>query len=175
MPAHHAGENTAIARPRLRVVQAAEAQRIEHRDGPRAHGEDVAQNAAHARGRALKRLDEAGVVVRFDLERDHVTAADIHDAGVLSGPLHHQLAARRQLLQVQPRAFVRAVLAPHHAENAELGIARLAPQDVEQFSRYSAGVSWCCATTSGVIAVAVMRAPPRAAWTGKPPVRRSSP
>jgi hypothetical protein len=71
---------------------AAEAQRIQHRDGPRAHGENVAQNAAHAGGRALKRLDEAGVVVRFDLEGDHVAAADIDDAGVFARPLHHQLA-----------------------------------------------------------------------------------
>ena len=44
---------------RCRLVRdRAEAQRIHHRDRPRAHGKDVAQNAADAGGRALKRLDE---------------------------------------------------------------------------------------------------------------------
>ena len=64
--AHDAIDQAAVARDRLRRwlrhgvgVMRAEAQRIEHGDGPRAHGEDVAQNAAHAGGRALKRLDVA--------------------------------------------------------------------------------------------------------------------
>ena len=96
------------------IVQAAEAQRIHHRDGARAHGEDVAQDAADAGGRALEGLDEAGVIVRLDLEGDDVAAADIDDAGVLAGALHHQFAARGQLLQVNARALVGAVLAPHH-------------------------------------------------------------
>ena len=67
----HAFEDAAVARRRsVRIVERAEAQRVHHGDGPRAHGEDVAQNAADAGGRALERLDETGVVVRFDLERD---------------------------------------------------------------------------------------------------------
>ena len=41
----------------------AEAQRVHHGDGARAHGEDVAHDAAHAGGRALIGLDEAGMVV----------------------------------------------------------------------------------------------------------------
>ena len=41
----------------------AEAQRIHDGQRPRAHGEDVAQNAADAGGRALEGLDVAGVVV----------------------------------------------------------------------------------------------------------------
>ena len=106
-----------------RVVEAAEAERIEHGDGARAHGEDVAQDAADAGGGALEGLDEAGVVVRLDLEGDDVAAADIDDAGVFAGALHDELAAGGQLLQVQARALVRAVLAPHHAEDAELGVA----------------------------------------------------
>ena len=129
--ADHAAQNAAVARAGRGIVERAEAQRIQHRDGPRAHGEDVAQDAADAGGRALERLDEAGVVVRFDLEGDDVAAADIDDAGVFAGPLHHQLAARGQLLQMQARALVGAVLAPHHAEDAEFGVARLAAQDVD--------------------------------------------
>ena len=42
------------------------------------------------------------------------------------GPLHDQFAARGQALQMNAGRFVRAVLAPHHAENAEFGQRRLA-------------------------------------------------
>ncbi len=91
--ADHAVENAPVARAVRRIVKRAEAQRIHHRDGPRAHGEDVAQDAADAGGRALKRLDVTGMVVRFDLERDHPAAADIDDAGVFARPLHHVFAA----------------------------------------------------------------------------------
>ena len=64
---HHPCKDAPVARAGLRIVQRTEAQRIQHRDGPRAHGENIAQDSAHSRGRALKRLDEARVVVRFDL------------------------------------------------------------------------------------------------------------
>ena len=117
----------------LRIVEAAEAERIQHGDGARAHGEDVAEDAADAGGRALERLDEAGVVVRFDLEGDDVAAADIDDAGIFAGALHHEFAAGGELLEVQARAFVGAVLAPHDAEDAELGVAGLAAEDVDDF------------------------------------------
>ncbi len=63
---HDAGEQVADARR----IEAAEAERVEHRDGPGAHGEDIAQNAADARGGALIRLHGRRVVVRLDLERD---------------------------------------------------------------------------------------------------------
>src|ERR1022692_859701 len=114
-----------------RVVQAAEAEGIHDGDGARAHGEDVAQDAADTGGRALQGLDEAGVIVRLDFESDDVAAADIDDAGVLAGALHHQLAARRQLLQMHARALIGAVLAPHDGEDAELGVGGLAAQDID--------------------------------------------
>src|SRR5436190_1347340 len=72
-----------------RRVQLAETQRVEAGDGARANGEDVAQNAAHARRRALVRLDERRMVVRLHLERRHPAVADVDDAGVLARPLHH--------------------------------------------------------------------------------------
>ena len=121
---NHAFQNSAIAG----VVQRTESQRIHHRQRPRAHRENVAENAADARCSALKGLNETRVIVRLDLERDGVVAADIDDARVLARPLQHQLAARRQLLQVQARALVGTVLAPHDAENAKFGIGGLAPQ-----------------------------------------------
>ena len=42
------------------------------------------------------------------------------------GPLQHARAGRRQLLQMDARALVAAVLGPHHREDAELGQRRLA-------------------------------------------------
>ena len=50
------------------------------------HGEDVAQDAADAGGRALEWLDRAGVVVRFHLECDAPAVADVDDAGVFPRP-----------------------------------------------------------------------------------------
>ncbi len=114
-------------------VGRAEAQRIHHRDGTRAHGEDVAQDAAHAGGRALKRFDVARVIVRLDLERDHPAAADTDDAGVFARSLHDVLALRGELLQMDARALVGAVLAPHHAEDAEFGVGRFAAEQGDDF------------------------------------------
>src|SRR5260370_41117254 len=71
--ADDAVENAAVPRRGCRVGAGArgnlpEAQRIEHGNGIRAHGEDVAQDPAYACRRALERLDVAGMIVRFDLE-----------------------------------------------------------------------------------------------------------
>ena len=121
---HHAGQDAA----RPRVVERPEAQRVHDRDRPRAHGEDVAQDAAHARGRALVGLDERGVVVRLDLEHRHQAVADVHRAGVLAGPLHHPGTGGRQGLEVDAARLVRAVLRPHDREEPQLGQVGLAPQ-----------------------------------------------
>ena len=77
---------------RARRVELAEAQRVEHGDRPRAHREDVAQDAAHAGGRALERLDRARVVVRLDLEGHREAVAHVHHAGVLARA-HQQVRA----------------------------------------------------------------------------------
>ena len=117
------------ARPRaVGAVQRAEAQRVHQRDRPRAHREDVADDAADAGRRALVRLDERRVVVRFDLEDGGEAVADVDGAGVLARPLQHARPGRRQLPQVDPRALVAAVLRPHHREDAELGQGRLAAE-----------------------------------------------
>ena len=100
---------------RLGMIGAAEAQRVEAGDRPRAHGEDVAQDAADARRRALVGLDERRVVVRLHLEDDREAVADVDDAGVLARALDDARARGRQVAQVDARRLVRAVLAPHHA------------------------------------------------------------
>ena len=114
-----------------RIVERPEAQRVEQRDRPRAHREDVADDAADAGGRALVGLDERRVVVRFDLEDGGEPVADVDGAGVLPGSLQHARAGRRQRLQMHARALVAAVLRPHHREDAELGQRRLAAQSVD--------------------------------------------
>ena len=82
--ADHAVEQVALRA--FRLVELAEAQRVERRDGPRAHGEDVAHDAADAGGGALEGLDGRRVVVAFDLHGHGPAVADVDDAGVLAGP-----------------------------------------------------------------------------------------
>ena len=78
------------------MIGPAEAQRVERRDRPRAHREDVAQDAAHARRRALVRLDERRVVVRLHLEDGRQAVADVDHAGVLAGALDDARSLRRE-------------------------------------------------------------------------------
>src|SRR5207249_12276090 len=107
-----------------------EAKRVEDGDGPRAHGENVAQDAADAGGRALKRLNITRMIVRFDFEGRNEAVANVDDAGVFSRALHHELPACGQALQVDFTRFIGAVLAPHHAKDAQLGDVRVAAKDL---------------------------------------------
>jgi hypothetical protein len=68
-------------------VEIAEAQRVQQRDRPRAHREDVADDAADAGRRALIGLDERRVVVALHLEDRREAVADVDRAGVLARPL----------------------------------------------------------------------------------------
>src|SRR6185312_8767442 len=108
-----------VPRTGFRIVQLPKAKRVHHCNGPRAHREDVAQDAAYTCCRALKRLDKARVVMRFDFERDRHAVADIDDAGVLTRTLQYVLASRGKLLQVHARALIGTMLAPHHAEDSQ--------------------------------------------------------
>ncbi len=112
------------------MVGVAEAERVHHQHRTRAHGEDVAHDAADAGGRALVGLDVTGVVVRLDLERDRQPLADVDDAGVLAHADEQPLApfSREwpwpvaELAQVHLAALVRAVLAPHDRVHRQLGL-----------------------------------------------------
>ena len=66
------------------VVERAEAQRVHQRDRPGAHGEDVAEDAADAGGRALVGLDGRRVVVALDADGGGDAVADVDHAGVLA-------------------------------------------------------------------------------------------
>ena len=109
-------------------VELAEAQRVEHRDRPRAEREHVAEDPADPGGGALERLDRARVVVRLDLERHRPAVADRDRAGVLAGPHQHPLALGRQAPQELARVLVGAVLGPQQAEHRQLDVVGLAPE-----------------------------------------------
>ena len=123
---HHAGEQVPLAV----VVQLAEAQRVEDRDRPRAHREDVAEDAADAGRRALERLDRRRVVVALDLEGDGEPVTHVDHAGVLPRALEHPLAGRRKPAEQQPRVLVAAVLAPEQRVDGQLEVVRIAAQQL---------------------------------------------
>src|SRR5262249_273895 len=70
----------------------AEAERVEHGNRPRAHGENVAQDSADSGGRTLEGFHIARMIVRFDFERGDKAVANVHNASVFSRALHHELA-----------------------------------------------------------------------------------
>ena len=113
---------------RLGIVRRREPQRVQDGNGPRAHGEDVAQDAAHAGGGALEGLDKRGVVVALDLEGQREPASQVHDTGVLAGALQHLRALGGELTQEDARVLVGTVLGPERGEKAQLGEARLATE-----------------------------------------------
>ena len=125
---HHAGDEMAG----LGMVGRAEAQEVEARHRPRAHGEDVAQDAADPGRRALIGLDERGVVVALHLEDDRVAVADVDDAGVLARALDHPRGLGRQFPQMEARRLVGTMLVPHRRDDAELGVARRAPDQGDE-------------------------------------------
>src|SRR5437867_3125742 len=107
-----------------------ETQRVQGAKRPRAHGEDVADDAADAGGRSLERLDRAGMVVRLDFERNREPVADVDYAGVFLSRAHEDaLRSGRKRFEQWPGAFVRAMLAPHDRENSQLGVVRVASED----------------------------------------------
>ena len=109
----------------------AEAERIHRRNGPRAHGEDIAQDAAHAGGSALMRLDVAGVVVAFHLEDHRLPVADIDHARILARPADHLRSGGGQGAQPFLRRFVGTMLVPHRRKDAQFGKCRHAPDDAQ--------------------------------------------
>ena len=115
-----AGHHTRHQPLGLGVGWIAEAQRVQERDGPGAHGEHVAHDAADARRRALIGLDVGGVVVALHLENAGLPIADIDHARVLPRAADHAWAGGGEFAEVLLGRFVGAVLRPHHAEHAQL-------------------------------------------------------
>ncbi len=94
------GDNAGDEMAGLRMARIAERQRVEAGDRPRAHGEDVAQDAADAGRRALIGLDVARVIVALHLEHDGKAVADINHAGIFARALDHPGRLGRQRAQM---------------------------------------------------------------------------
>ena len=131
-----AGDDAVDDARRVGVVDGAEAQLVHDGDRAGAHGDDVADDAAHAGGRALVGLDEGRVVVGLHLEGDGPAAADVDDAGVLAHAdeevlPHGVVRARAELFgEVLLGGFVGAVLGPHDGVHGEFGVGGSASEDV---------------------------------------------
>src|SRR5438874_3917037 len=123
-PGHHSLEQP--RGPRMRRI--AESQRVHRGDRPRAHGEHVAQDAAHSRCGALIRLDVARMVVALHLEGDGQAATDVDHTGVLAGTLQYPRTLCREVPEQAPARLVRAMLAPHGGKDAQLHDVRVAPE-----------------------------------------------
>src|SRR5262249_34611999 len=117
---HHAVDE--MARPRVAGITETKGVQEGDRSGP--HGENVAQNPAHAGGRALKGLDERGVIVALNLEYDRPAVANVDGAGIFARSLEHGGATLRQPTQEDPRMLVGTVLRPQCGEEAQLGVGR---------------------------------------------------
>ncbi len=116
-------------------VGRAEAQAVEQRHGPGAHGRDVAQDAADPGRGALERLDRGGVVVALDLERDGEPVAEVEHARVLARPLQDAATRARQPREEQRGVLVAAVLRPEQREDGQLEVVRLAVEQVDGYGR----------------------------------------
>src|SRR5699024_4796774 len=130
-----AGDDTVDYASGVRVVDGTEAQLVHHCDRAGAHGDDVADDAAHAGGRALVGFDIAGVVVGLDLECHGPTVADVDDSGVLTDA-HQQVLLHvlgdfvTELREVDLRGLVGAVFGPHDRIHRQLRRGGTAPEDL---------------------------------------------
>ena len=127
-PGNHPGEQPA----HLGIVQFAKTQGVQCGDRTGPHGENVADDAAHASGRTLEGFNGAGMVVGLDLEGDGHAVPDIDDAGILLTRADQNLVPLGgKGLQDWPGVLVGTVLRPHHREDAQFGMGGRPPQDFE--------------------------------------------
>src|SRR5262245_12494646 len=70
------------------------------------------------------------MIVRFDLECNRETVADVDNAGVfLTRADEDALRSRRKGFEERACVFVGAMLAPHDRENSQLRVIRIASED----------------------------------------------
>ena len=71
------------------------------------------------------------MIVRLDFEGDGQSIADVHDAGVLLASAHENfLRLGWERFEQRAGVFVGAMFAPHHGEDAQFGVIRLAAEDL---------------------------------------------
>jgi hypothetical protein len=71
------------------MIDATETKRVQRRDRPSAHGEDVAENSADAGGGALVGLDERRMIVAFHFKSHGQSIANIDDTRILPRALQN--------------------------------------------------------------------------------------
>jgi hypothetical protein len=112
------------------MIRRAEAQGVHRRDRPRAHGEDVAQNAADAGRRTLIRFDVGGwlwlSILKTTQSPSPISTTPAFSPGpwMTTGPVVGSV--RSHFLN-----SVGTVLVPHRREDAEFGEGRLAADQIE--------------------------------------------
>ena len=115
----------------LRVLGPAKAQRVHIGNRARTHGEHIAEDPADARCRALVGLDIAGMVVALHLEDGGLAITNVDHAGIFAWSAYHLRPLGRQLLKVDARALVGAMLRPHDREDPQFGDIGFAAQRVQ--------------------------------------------
>ena len=125
--ATNAGNDALHQMLHLGVIRPSKTQRVHVGNRTRTHGEDVAQDAANASRRALIRLDIRRVVVALHLEDRRLPVTNVDDARIFAGAADYPRRFCRQLFQMDARAFVAAMLRPHHREYAEFDKVGLTP------------------------------------------------
>src|SRR5271165_4974836 len=107
-----------------------EPQRVQEEHWTSAHGEDIADDPSDPRCRTLERFNRAGVIMTFHLEGNGPTITNIYHARVFFSRLHQDLrSGGRKFSKFESRVFIRAMLAPHHREDAKLGIIWIPAQN----------------------------------------------
>ncbi|MNV71225.1 hypothetical protein D3C71_1642340 [compost metagenome] len=111
------------------ALQFAKAQGIQDGDRSCAHRENIADNPAHARRRALVRLNGGWMVMALDFEHNSLVVADIYNTRAFARSHEDLRSADREPLQQRLRVLVGAVLGPHYAEHADFRIVRKASHE----------------------------------------------
>ena len=106
------------------LVQRPHAQRIGQCNGPGAHGEDVAQDAADAGCRTLIGLNGRRMIVALDAHGHCDAVAHVHDACVLARAHQHPRRIGGQACKMPTRRLIGAVLRPHHCVHRKLEVIR---------------------------------------------------
>ncbi len=134
-PADHALHDPAVAG----AVEGAEVQRVEQGDRPGAHGEDVADDPAHAGGRPLVGLDGGRVVVALDAQGDGDPVADVDHAGVLTEAGEDPRRLEGEAAEVDARRLVGAVLGPHDRVHGQLEVVGRPAEEAGDGLRFVVG------------------------------------
>ena len=128
---HHAANHASG----VGVVNRAETQRIHHCNRAGTHRNNVTHNTAHTGSGTLVGLHIRGVVVGLNLEGNSPAVTNVGHAGVLTDTDHQVLLhlfgdLRTELLQMNLRRLVGAVLGPHDRVHCQLSRGGAATQNL---------------------------------------------